>query len=63
MVSLASSLNPLQDRNTGFVPREMYDAETGYVFSLTRDLVCISFHELTLFKQRVGHTPFQGFQL
>ena len=63
MVSLASSLNPLQDRNKGFVPREIYDAETGYVFSLTHDLVCISFYELMSFKQHVGHTPFQGLLL
>jgi len=63
MVSLASFLNPAQDRNTGFVPREIYDAETGYVFSLTHELLCVSFYELMLFKQRVGHTPFQAFQL
>lgn len=60
MVSLASSLNTLQDR---FFPREIYDAETGYDFSLAHNLDCMSFYELTLFKEHVGYTPFQGFQL
>lgn len=63
MVSLTFFLNPLQDKNTGFVPKEIYDVETGYIFSLTQDLVCMSFYELTSFKQHVGHTLFQVFQL
>lgn len=46
MVGLAPPLNYLQERNSGFVPREIYDAETGYVFNLSHYLVCISFFEL-----------------
>lgn len=57
MVALASSLNPLQERNTGFVPTEIYDVKTVYAFHLTHDLVCISFNELTSFKQQCRPYP------
>lgn len=60
MVSLASSLNPLQE--TGFIPRKIYDAEARCVYNLSHYLVCISFYEFMPFKQHVGHTLFQGFE-
>lgn len=50
MVSLAPPLNYLQERNTGFFPREICDAETDYVFSPSHDLV----FELMPFKELVG---------
>lgn len=41
MVTLAPPLNYLQERNTGFVPREIYGAETGFALSLSHDVVCV----------------------
>lgn len=53
MVSLAPPLNCLRERNTGFVPREICDAETDYVFSPSHDL----FFELMPLKELKGCLP------
>lgn len=53
MISLAPHLNYVQERNT----REIRDAETGCGFSLSPDLVYISFFEVMPPKELVVCLP------